>query len=689
MDPATQRRVRNTREKTMANFGIGIDTGGTYTDTVLYDFEKKTVVSKAKALTTKEDLAVGISAALDLLQIPPGIEPGFISLSTTLATNACVENRLGHAKLVFFGGDRRNLDRYAADFGLPPTDEIVLVPCVSSYSEGQVESVDWDCFERRLQTDLKGLDGVGIIELYSMRNGAVVEKEAKQRLEEQTGIPAVCGYELVTELNCLQRGASTLVNAALVPTIRRFLLAIKGSLAGRGLARPVVIVRSDGNLMSEDYATLRPAETLLSGPAASVVGGLELAREKDCLIVDMGGTTSDIALVRSGVPLGAASGISIGKWKTGIKGLYIRTFGLGADSAVHFDHDGPRLEEYRVTPWCMAAAKHPALKEDLRRLTLLYPRHTRFVHEGFMFARDISANPRYSAFEKRFSEALRSGPLLLPAAAAAVGRDEYSLDVSRLIADEVVHVFGLTPTDIMHLRGEFTRYDAEGSALAAEFVANCLGLSTSELADWIYREVCRKLYLNIVATLLEHENPAWEKQGLTEKAAELALDFYRRRTGKTGKGFLRADFATDLPLVGVGAPIHVFLAEVAAMLGTRAIIGPHAEVANALGAVVGKVHAERSLEIRADYNTEGINGYTVFADQGNVSFKEREEAEAWALCEAESAARVEVVRRGATGEVLVNCRLESREGMSRNGALHLGSRAIAYAVGSAGGGVRN
>ncbi len=673
----------------MANFGIGIDTGGTYTDAVLYDFARQSVVGKAKALTTREDLALGITAALDLLRLPPGCEPGIISLSTTLATNACVENRLGQAKLVFFGGDRRNLDRYGSAFGLPPGEEIILVPCVSSYSEGLVESVDWNTFERRMQCDLQGLDGVGIIELYSMRNGAVVEKEAKQRLEEQTGIPAVCGYELVSELNCLQRGASTLVNAALFPTIRRFLLAIKESLAQRHIAAPVVIVRSDGNLMSEAFATLRPAETLLSGPAASVIGGLELAREQDCVIVDMGGTTSDIAVVRSGIPLKAANGINIGKWKTGIKGLYIRTFGLGADSAVHYNNDGPILEDFRVTPWCMAAAKHPELKEALGRQMPSYPRHTRFIHEGFMFARDISASPRYSDFEKRFSEALRPGPLLLRDAAAAVGRDEYSLDVSRLVADEAVQVFGLTPTDIMHLRGEFTRYDAEGSALAAEFVANCVGMSGGELSEWIYREVCRKLYVNIAATLLEHENPACDKQGLTDKAAELALDFYRRRTGNSGKGFLRAEFATDLPLVGVGAPIHVFLKEVAAMLGTRAIIGEHAEVANALGAVVGKVHAERSVEIRADYNTEGINGYTVFAENGNFSFKEREEAEAWALREAGQAARGEALRRGATGEVLVNCRLETREGMSRNGALHLGSRAIAYAVGSVGGGGRN
>ncbi len=670
----------------MSNLGIGIDTGGTYTDAVLYDFDRQSVVGKAKALTTKEDLALGITEALDRLPDLENRPPRIISLSTTLATNACVEKRLGQAKLVFFGGNQDNIDRYGAGFGLPPSRDIVLVPCHSSYSEGKVYSVDWHAFDQALNNGLKDQDGIGIIELYSMRNGAVVEKEAKTRVEKSLGIPAVCGYELVSELNCLQRGASTLVNAGLFPTIRRFLEAIKASLAKRRLKAPVVIVRSDGNLMSEAFATLRPAETLLSGPAASVVGGVELSGARDCVIVDMGGTTSDLAIVRDGSPLKAANGINIGGWKTGIKGLYIRTFGLGADSAVHYDSDGPVLENYRVTPWCMAAAGRPELKAELRRQTAEFPRHTRFIHEGFILARDISAHPRYNDWEKRFCEALRQGPLLLGQAAAAVGKDEYTLDVSRLIQDEVVHVFGLTPTDIMHLRGEFNRYDAEASALAADFVANSVGMDREELGGWIYREVCRRLYVNIVATLLEHENPAYAKEGAGEWAAEMALDFYRRRQDQNGCGFLQGVFTTALPLVGVGAPIHVFLNEVAAMLGTRAIIGEHAEVANALGAVVGQVHAEKSIEIRADYNTEGINGYTVFGESAILSFKERPEAESWALREAERAARDEAFRRGARGDLLVNSHLEARDGLSRDGAIHLGSRAIAYAVGAAGGG---
>src|SRR5690606_30033303 len=106
---------------------------------------------------------------------------------------------------------------------------------------------------------------------------------------------------------------------------------IKKSLAARGVKAPLVIVRSDGSLMSEEFSKVRPVETLLCGPAASVMGGIEITQEQNCLIVDMGGTTTDIAIVKNGVPVKAEEGISIGNWRTFVKGVYIETFGLGGD----------------------------------------------------------------------------------------------------------------------------------------------------------------------------------------------------------------------------------------------------------------------------------------------------------------------------------------------------------------------
>ena len=124
-------------------------------------------------------------------------------------------------------------------------------------------------------------------------------KNARELFEERSDLPVVCGHELFQELNSLQRAASTLLNARLVPVIREFLAAIRTALAARGIAAAVVIVRSDGGLMSEEFAHIRPVETLLSGPAASVLGSAQLPRQPNCVVVDMGGTTTDIALVKT------------------------------------------------------------------------------------------------------------------------------------------------------------------------------------------------------------------------------------------------------------------------------------------------------------------------------------------------------------------------------------------------------
>lgn len=295
---------------------IGIDTGGTYTDAVLYDFETKKILGTAKALTTKNDLCVGIGNALDALPNEHFREVRMLSLSTTLATNACVEGKGGAAKLVFFNGDKDILQKYGGEYGLPPVGEILVEPCRTDIS-GQIEEYpDWEKFERDVRENCRNADGIGVIELYSFKNGAVIEREAKERIAKIADIPVTCGYELFREPNSLQRGAGTLLNAGLYPVIEDFLRAVRRAMRARGIDAPAVIMRSDGSLMSEEFARKHPVETLLCGPAASVAGGCALSREKNAVIVDMGGTTTDIAIVQGGLPVRANDGVTVGKWRT-------------------------------------------------------------------------------------------------------------------------------------------------------------------------------------------------------------------------------------------------------------------------------------------------------------------------------------------------------------------------------------
>ena len=115
--------------------GIGIDTGGTYTDAVVYNFEEKKVLSAAKSLTTKRDLSKGIIGALDGLDPELRAQAEVIALSTTLATNACVENKGGRAKLIFIGVDEGTMERVGRSYGFTANDGIFC--CEGSGSFGR------------------------------------------------------------------------------------------------------------------------------------------------------------------------------------------------------------------------------------------------------------------------------------------------------------------------------------------------------------------------------------------------------------------------------------------------------------------------------------------------------------------------------------------------------------------------
>lgn len=665
----------------MKRIGIGIDTGGTYTDAVLYDFGSKSILAEGKALTTRRDLSVGILEAFDKLRLDPDAPPKIIALSTTLATNACVENRMGRAKLIFFGGDAKTIDSQGGQYGLPPSSEIIVQPCAATYSRGEVDDVDWKRFVDEALPLVHGLDGVGVVETYSLWNGAVIENRAKTIVKDMTDIPVVCGHELLSELSSLQRGASTLLNASLFPTINAFLASIQLAMRQRGIVAPVMIVRSDGNLMSEEFAAQRPIETLLCGPAASVMGGIELAAERNCVVVDMGGTTTDIAVVQDRVPLRAENGIGVGAWRTFIKGLYINTFGLGGDSAVRYRDGELFLDSLRVVPLCVAASQWPEVTPQLAQLNREVETHTRHLHEFLLPARDVSDNSRFTDEERRLCAALRKGPLILRNAAASIGRDEYSLDATRLVREGVVQISGLTSTDIMHIKGDFVDYDGEASRLGAHYVARNLNMTVEELAESVYAEVEKKLYLNIVKALLENDNPVYRKAGIHESIDEMILASLERvRSGRDG--FINVDFRTDYSLVGIGAPIHVFLPRVAKLLGTRCVIPPHSAVANAVGAVVGRIHADSEWEIRADYNVEEVTVYSVFGSETAKTFRDLDEACAYAEAEARREARDEAARRGASGDIAVHCDRKTQVAETKDGSLYLGTRIVAHAVGS-------
>ncbi len=628
-------------------FGIGIDTGGTYTDAVIYDFEQRKVLDFAKALTTREDLSIGILNALDSLDVSLVSKAGMVSLSTTLATNACVENKGGRAKLLLIGVDRKIVEWVGGDIGLDDTKQVYHVDAEISIDGTITQAPDWESFIEESREWFSDAEALAIVQMHALSSNAALEKEAREVVSREYGIPVICGYELFADLNALKRGASALLNGRLIPVLAEFLSAIKKALGERGITAPVAIVHSDGSLMSERFTGVRPVETILCGPAASVMGASALLDEPEAVVVDMGGTTTDIALFRGGQPVRAMDGIRIGSWETFVKGVYVQTIGLGGDSAIRRDKGGKfMLDTVRVIPLCAAADRWPQIVPALRNLLDRTDKHSRPLHEFFALQKDISGSSKYSEDEKKFCAALENGPLIYAQAARAARKDLYSLRVDRLEKEGVVIRCGLTPTDIMHLKGDFNRFPKEASRLGARYVAKTLGTGVEELCDLVYETVSRRLYRQIAEMLLRENMPDLKAKGSTlggliDRAWEMSQGSHAEH--------VTLGLTTPSVLIGVGAPIHIFLPRVAKALGTRCVIPELAGVVNAVGAVAGNITASSTVYIKPQ--GEGFVAYNASLNQ---YFELLDEATALATEEARREAHEEAEKRGACGDLIVH-----------------------------------
>ena len=582
--------------------GIGIDTGGTYTDAVIYDLQSSTVLSRGKAPTTHQKLEIGIENALNSLYTPLLNKADFLSLSTTLATNACVEGIGGKTKLILIGVEYKTVEEMYKKYGLPnPSDILFFDPKDDLWESKFKDAIPY----------LSEYESVAIVQLFPQKDGGKYEKTAKQILNNLTNLTCVCGNELFQERNVLRRAAGAILNAQLIPVIKNFINEVKLVLKRKHLDLPIIIVRSDGSVMSLEFAMSHPVETLLCGPAASVIAGLNLTKESDSLIIDMGGTTTDIAVVENGIPVLEPSGICIGSWKTFVKGLYVDTFGLGGDSAVRFKDKKLYLDNNRVVPLCVVADKYPIVIDKLKNMISKSDgNELHFLHEFYMLVRDIDNKEGYSQREYRLCNALKNGPLILSEAADAAKCDIYMLNTSRLEKEGIIIRCGLTPTDIMHIKGDFTEYTNEASNLGAEFVGLCTDKSVKKVADEVYSLVEEKLYCNIVKLLWKRQAPSSLKFKDTRMFDDAVHLSYKMAINNNHDNICNLSFTTKYVLIGIGAPVHIFLEPVARLIGTSAVIPCEAPEGNALGAVLGNVTASYKVEINIVCE-DGVEGYNI------------------------------------------------------------------------------
>lgn len=644
------------------NIAIGIDTGGTYTDLSVYDYDAKEVIFKSKSLTTKEDLSIGIANALDTL--PEGMveQASSLSLSTTLATNACVEGKGGRAKLLLVGLPQSALPRVnVAKYGISEEDTL-CIDSNGSFDGTVVDEPDWESVWEENRAFFDSAQSLAISEVNALRNSAVVEQHARDFFRSRYDIPIVLASDLAGKLNFVERGATAVLNARLLPLISEFVAAVTKVLEERRIDIPVMILRSDGSLMSKASSRDKPVETILSGPAASVIGGRGLADCRDCLIIDTGGTTTDISIVAGGEPV-MADTIRIGGWRTQVRGVFIDTYGLGGDSRVYNDKEKIAIGSNRVVPLCILADQHPEVIGDLEALVEGNRKSVYPMHEFLYILKEPRDERGLTDAEKRLLDTLSDGPVML----GDPRIDIYRLKSQRLEEQGILMRAGLTPTDVMHLKGDFTRFDAQASELGVRHFANSLYPSRDKseqeraverVCDEVYATFKRKLHHYIMNALMEY------RYGDEMRSSDVALmdELIDRRWDDWVAGerdpLFNLGFDVDAVLVGIGAPTHIFLPDVAEALGTECVIPENAEVACAVGAAISNISVQVVVKVDPVYDAGGLCGYKVRSTTGDRRFADRDEAVGYAMQKARDDAVAEARARGALGELQVDARAE-------------------------------
>ena len=614
---------------------LGIDTGGTYTDAVLLA-EGDGVLASAKALTTPHDLFTGIAQAVRaVLRDQPAAtiqRIGLVGLSTTLATNALVEGRGGRAGLVLIGMGPDSLGRGGLAEALDGAPVAHIAGGHDAFGKER-SPLDLAALDRAIETMRNAVDGFAVTAAFAVRNPAH-EHAAAARITASTGLPVTLSAELTSRLDAPKRALTTLLNARLIPAIAGLIAAVERLLAEAGITAPLLVVRGDGALMAAAVARARPVETILSGPAASVVGAAHLSGAAQAIVSDVGGTTTDIAVLDAGRPRLAAQGARVGGHRTMVEAIDLETSGLGGDSEVGHDADGRlRLGPRRVVPVSLLAHDHPAIVEVLRQQ--LERGTARPTDARFALVPGESRGPGgLSRSQLRLVDILATGPLPLE---TVVDREHLAIPLDALVRRGIVAIAGFTPSDAAHVLGLQSGWNSEAGGLAARLEARKRGCSDD--GEWLAREVLERARTASAEALIA---AAWHASGGAPASLEsLAADpLYARALAAPGAADrvspLALAFRLDRPVVAVGGPARIFYAGVPERLGSRLVVPEHHAVCNAIGAVVGDVvrHIERVATRISDERLALYLGDQVVEEADPAVARSRLEADARAAAEA-------------------------------------------------------
>ncbi len=556
--------------------GMGIDTGGSYTDCVILDLNTNELILTTKSHTTPYDLSVGILNSIDKVFEQgkiKGEDIKLVSVSTTLATNSILQNKGWDVGTILIG--------YQPDAASELKIEKAFIKGGHDLMGEVIEPLDEQAVRIAVENMASKVKAFAVSAYFGCRNPEH-EERTRKIIKEMTGLPVVCGHEMSPQLGMFERTTTAYLNARLLPIIKEFLDKMKASLKERNINAPLKVVKSDGSLTSEEIACERPVETMLSGPAASAVGAGVLSKLKDYLVVDIGGTSTDIGRVSEGNCLLDPEGASVGDWRTRVRALSMRTIGLAGDSRIWINNGCVRAGPERVVPLCLAAKKYSKLAERIE-----YCKDTDF------FIAHNAGNAQLEETEQEVFNAIEKlQPVTFEDLICELSKPKPLIqsNIKKLKAQYVIEGCGLTPTDLFHYQGTYVEWDAEVAKKGVATLASIAKITPDELVstalNFVYRNVAKEVIKKLLFDEIESSQPLCDICNyLLDKSVSGKKDLF---------GFKAW---TDYPIVAVGGSVGLLMPPVCERLGTKLVLPPYYEVGNAVGAISGLVMETATLQI--------------------------------------------------------------------------------------------
>ena len=607
------------------NLVLGIDTGGTYTDGVLLEYETRRVLAAQKSLTTKRDFSIGIESVIDGIHIEDPSAIRMVSISTTLATNAIAEGKGKRVALLLIGYDPDLIDKFKMAERFATPNYFFLDGGHDLYGR-EKKPLDLPGILAQVNEIKDRVDAIAVSAYFSPLNPEH-EQRAYKAIASVCDLPVVLGHQLSTRLGSVERATTAALNASLLAMLQDFVIAVRRAMERRQIDAPLMVVRGDGTLMSDEFAARTPVETIHSGPAASAIGGRFLSRLDDALILDVGGTTTDIAIIEQGQVTVSEEGATVSDYKTSVKAANLLSIALGGDSHITWGHEknvviGPE----RVAPLAYLAWKHPIVKQQLKALSMrTWSQATPDSLEYWFLLREPQESQTKSQRERELGELLRDRPRPVPEILKHLGVLHVAqVGSSELMRQEVIGKAGLTSTDLMHIEGRYEVWDTEAAAYAWKVFCQYQFRDQEDLRGQIWSQMSEMILHAALTFLSEKPLELRDRQRSLEGADDDMGRWFFYNSLYQAHPHLETSIRLRRPIIGIGAPAGIFLPSVAKALHTELILPEHHEVANAVGAIAGSVMVEEELLIYPKLSRDGLEvfGYYVQAHDVRHEFEE-------------------------------------------------------------------